>query len=63
MFTLALFVPRAGGTAAFCGLIGGMASVLLVNQLIVVEFLWYNVIGCLGVLVTGGAIALVRPRR
>ena len=40
-----------------------MSSVLLVNQLIYVEFLWYNVIGCMGVLVTGGAIALVRPRR
>ncbi len=63
VFAMALFVPRAGGTAAFCGLLGGMASVLLVNQLIVVEFLWYNVIGCIGVLVTGGAIALVRPRR
>ncbi|MCA8974965.1 MAG: hypothetical protein KDC98_09600 [Planctomycetes bacterium] len=64
IFALALFVPRAGGRAGTLGLLGGMASVLAVHYTLKVEFLWYNIIGCLGVLAVGGLVALFarRPR-
>ncbi len=63
IFALALFVPRAGAWAGALGLVGGMTSVLVVDAVWKVEFLWYNVIGAVGVLVVGGAIALVERRR
>jgi Na+/proline symporter len=53
VFALALLVPRAGARAGCLGLIGGMATVLAVHWTLRVEFLWYNVIGCLGVLAVG----------
>ena len=63
VFVLAVFAPRAGAAAGFFGLIGGMASVLVVHLTLKVEFLWYNVIGCLGVVVTAGLVVLLRARR
>ncbi len=58
IFALALFVPRAGARAGAFGLLAGMVSVLAVHFTVKVEFLWYNVVGCLGVLLVGGTIAL-----
>ncbi|MCR9247332.1 MAG: hypothetical protein NXI31_20060 [bacterium] len=63
IFALALFVPRAGRLAGPAGLVAGMAAVLAVHFTVKVEFLWYNVIGCVAVLVVGGLVALVEPRR
>lgn len=57
IFALALFVPRAGGRAGVAGLCAGMATVMLVRFTLKVEFLWFNVIGCLAVLVTGALVA------
>jgi len=57
IFLLALFMPRAGGIAGSCGLIGGMLSVLIVHNVFKVQFLWYNVVGCLGVLLVGLVVA------
>ena len=57
VFALALLVPRARGWAGFLGLLGGMASVLAVHRTIAVEFLWYNVVGCLGVLAVGWVVS------
>ena len=53
VFVLALISKRAGPRAGFLGLIGGMASVLAVHWTLRVEFLWYNIIGCIGVLAVG----------
>jgi len=53
IFTLALVCPRAKARAGIIGLCGGMLTVLVVNQTILVEFLWYNLIGWVGVLVIG----------
>ena len=57
VFAMALLLPRAGRRAGFWGLIGGMASVVLVHNLFRVEFLWYNVIGCFGVLLVGWVVS------
>ncbi|MBL8729232.1 MAG: sodium:solute symporter [Planctomycetes bacterium] len=63
IFALALFVPRAGAVAGALGLCGGMTAVLAVHWTLRVEFLWYNVVGCVGVLAVGGLVALVERRR
>jgi len=63
VFALALLVPRAGRFAGALGLLGGMASVLWVHNTWKVEFLWYNVVGCFGVLLVGGITAMLEPAR
>jgi SSS family transporter len=63
VFVLALCVRRAGPWAGALGILGGMASVLAVHWTLKVEFLWYNVIGCLGVLLVGGVVATFERRR
>lgn len=62
IFALALFVPRARGRAGAIGLLGGMATVLCVHFTWKVHFLWYNVVGCFGVLVVG-LVAIAIERR
>lgn len=63
VFALALFVPAARARAGALGLLGGMASVLCVHFTWKVHFLWYNVIGCIGVLVVGTLAIALEPRR
>ncbi len=53
IFALALFVPGARARAGAIGLLGGMASVMAVHFTWKVHFLWYNVVGCVGVLAVG----------
>ncbi len=53
VFLLALLCRRAGRVAGLAGLVGGMVSVLATHWMLQVEFLWYNVIGTMGVLVVG----------
>ena len=63
VFALALFVRRAGEAAASLGILSGMASVLLVWVTIKIEFLWFNVIGCVAVLLSGWLVSrVVGPR-
>jgi SSS family solute:Na+ symporter len=62
VFALALMVRRAGGVAGCVGLLSGMVAVLAVHWTLKVEFLWYNVIGCVGVLAGGGLASLFERR-
>lgn len=63
IFVMALFMRRAGDLAGALGLLGGMAAVIAVHNTVKVEFLWYNVVGLLGVLVVGFATSLFVKRR
>jgi len=63
IFVMALFMRRAGDLAGALGLCGGMGAVVLVHNVWKVQFLWYNVVGLLGVLVVGGLTALIVRRR
>ena len=49
IFVMALFMRRAGDLAGALGLLGGMGAVLVVHNTVKVEFLWYNVVGLVGV--------------
>ncbi len=62
IFALALFVRRAGPVAGFCGLVAGMVSVLAVYWTLKVEYLWFNVVGCVGVLLVGWTVSRFEPR-
>jgi len=58
VFALGLLVPRAGPVSGFLGLLGGMTAVLVTWQTLSIEFLWFNVIGCMGVLLVGGLASI-----
>ena len=53
VFILAIAFPRATGTGAFVGLIAGMVLVAAAAAFTPVAFLWHNVIGAVGVVLTG----------
>ena len=63
VFVLAIACPRAGPRAGFFGILGGLTAVLVVHNTLRVEYLWYNVVGCVGVLVTGFAVAYLGLER
>ena len=52
VFVLAVFFKRVGGTAAFIGVLVGEAAIFTSNYLKLTSFLWFNVIGCLVVILT-----------
>ncbi len=62
VFVLAFFFPRVRGTAAFCGVLAGEAAIFYANLATDVSFLWYNVVGCLVVVVTALLLSAVPSR-
>lgn len=60
-FVLAFFVKRVKGTAAFWGVIAGEAAIFAVAKWTSISFLWYNVVGCLVVVLVAVVITLFRP--
>jgi len=63
IFVMALFMRRAGDLAGALGLLGGMGAVLLVHNTVKVEFLWYNVVGLVGVVTVGFVTSRIIRRR
>lgn len=61
VFVIAFFMKRAGGTAAFWGVLAGQAVVFAVAWFTPIAYLWYNLIGCMVVL--GVAWIIGRARR
>ena len=64
VFVLAIGTRRATGRGAFWGLLAGLASVWLVSlRYPQVSFLWYNLLGCVAVVVVGMLLSLTdKPR-
>ncbi len=62
VFVVAFFMKRAGGTAAFWGVIAGQATTFAVARFTPIAYLWYNMIGCLVVLAVAWAISAATPR-
>jgi Na+/proline symporter len=55
---LAIGVKRARARGAFFGLIFGIVSVWIASTFTDIEFLWFNVVGCLVTVVAGYLISL-----
>jgi len=58
VFVLAIAVKRARARGAFFGLLFGVASVWIASSYTKIEFLWFNVVGCLVTVLAGYLISL-----
>ncbi len=58
VFVLAIGTKRATANGAFFGLLAGIVSVAFVGKYSSISFLWYNLIGCLVVVIVGMIISL-----
>ncbi|HEY0101081.1 MAG TPA: sodium:solute symporter [Pyrinomonadaceae bacterium] len=58
VFVLAVAVPRARARGAFWGLLFGITSVWIASRFTEIAFLWFNVIGCLVVVLVGYLLSL-----
>lgn len=58
VFVLAIGVKRARARGAFFGLLFGIASVWIASHYTKIEFLWFNVVGCVVTVVAGYLISL-----
>jgi Na+/proline symporter len=63
VFALAIGTKRATGRGAFWGMLCGLASVAAVSSLTKISYLWYNVIGCVVVVVVGMLLSLIGAGR
>ena len=61
VFVLAFVVRRANARGAFFGLLFGIASVWIASWYTSIEFLWFNVIGCLTTVAAGYLISIATP--
>ena len=57
VFVLAFFFRSVGANGAFFGVIAGEAAIFAANLFTTISFLWYNVIGCLVVILVGLAVS------
>jgi Na+/proline symporter len=61
VFVLAFVVKRARARGAFFGLLFGISSVWIASWYTNIEFLWFNVIGCVVTVIAGYLISLTVP--
>jgi Na+/proline symporter len=61
VFVLAFFAKSVGARGAFWGVIAGEAAILFVSRY-TSAFLWYNVVGCVVVVLTGLAVSATSER-
>jgi Na+/proline symporter len=63
LFLSAFFLPRVGSTAALIGAVVAQVTVLVLYVSSDLGFLWYNLVGCLVVMVVASAVQLgLAPR-
>jgi Na+/proline symporter len=62
VFVVAFFMKKAGGTAAFWGVVAGQATTFAVARFTPIAYLWYNMIGCLVVLAVAWGITILSKR-
>ena len=61
VFVLAIAIKRARANGAFFGLLIGMTSIGIASNFTNIEFLWFNVIGCVVTVIAGYLISLLEP--
>ncbi|HLG99190.1 MAG TPA: sodium:solute symporter [Bryobacteraceae bacterium] len=57
VFVLAFFFKSAGANGAFWGVLAGEAAIFAANFFTRISFLWFNVIGCVVVVLVGLAVS------
>jgi SSS family solute:Na+ symporter len=62
VFVLAFCFKSVGANGAFCGVLAGEAAIFAANLFTKISFLWYNVIGCLVVVVVGVVVSRMVDR-
>jgi SSS family solute:Na+ symporter len=62
IFLTAFYLKRVGGRAVFVAAMVAEVCVIACFQLTRISFLWYNVVGCLVVMIVGLALSAVWPR-
>jgi SSS family solute:Na+ symporter len=62
VFVLAFCFKSVGANGAFCGVLAGEAAIFAANLFTKISFLWYNVIGCLVVVVVGVVVSRIVDR-
>jgi SSS family transporter len=60
-FVIAFLFRRVRGTAVFTGMLAGEAAILATSYFTNVSWLWYNVIGCVVVVITALAVSQALP--
>jgi Na+/proline symporter len=63
VFVLAIATRRATGRGAFWGLAAGMAAVYLTSEYSEISYLYYNIVGCVVVVIVGYSISLASRER
>ena len=62
VFALAFGFKNVGANGAFCGVLAGEAAIFAANLFTRISFLWYNVVGCVVVIVVGVIVSRIYDR-
>ncbi|HUA20694.1 MAG TPA: sodium:solute symporter [Bryobacteraceae bacterium] len=57
VFVLAFFFKKVGANGAFCGVLAGEVAIFAADLFTRISFLWFNVIGCVVVVLVGMAVS------
>ncbi len=63
VFVLAFFFKSVGANGAFFGVLAGEAAIFAANLFTKISFLWYNVVGCVVVIVVGILVSRTFDRK
>jgi len=63
VFVLAFFFKSVGANGAFFGVLAGEAAIFAANLFTRISFLWYNVVGCLVVIIVGVLVSRTFDKR
>jgi SSS family transporter len=62
VFVLAFFFKRVGGAGAFFGVLAGEAAIFSAYLFTSISYLWYNVIGCVVVILVGVLVSSLQSQ-
>jgi hypothetical protein len=62
VFVLAFFFKSVGANGAFFGVLAGEAAIFSAFLFTKISFLWYNVVGCIVVIVAGVLVSRLFDR-
>ena len=63
VFVLAFFFKKVGANGAFWGVLAGEAAIFAANLFTRISFLWYNVVGCVVVIIVAVLVSRIVDRQ